>query len=123
MSNQSAPVPISDAATEPQPAKRSLRPRITADSVPKLPRHVRLKHDKTRDRWVILAPERVLAPDDVAVMVLQLVDGSRSVTAIAATLAQTYNASPEVILADIIPLLQDLADKGFLLTMAEVSNA
>lgn len=34
---------------------------------PVLPRHARLKFDDTRQRWVILAPERVLAPDEIAV--------------------------------------------------------
>lgn len=98
-------------------------PVIAADSRPKLPRHVRLKHDTTRERWVILVPERVLVPDDTAVAVLQLVDGARRVEDIAATLAETYAAPAEVIQADIIPLLQDLADKGFLQTVTEVHDA
>lgn len=123
MSQQPATAPTPDGAPVNQTVRRTLRPQISGDSVPKLPRHVQLKHDKTRDRWVILAPERVLVPDDIAVMVLQLVDGNRSVAAVAETLAQTYNAPPQVILADIIPLLQDLADKGFLRTMVEVPNA
>ena len=48
----------------------------------------------------------------IAVAVLQLCDGSRSVEAIAGELAQAYNAPVERILADIVPMLQDLADKG-----------
>ena len=44
-----------------------------------LPRHARLKFDETRKVWVILAPERVLAPDEIAVEVLQLCDGERRV--------------------------------------------
>ena len=54
----------------------------------------------------------MFTPDAIAVAVLQLCDGSRSVEAIAAELAQTYNAPKERILADIIAMLQDLADKG-----------
>jgi len=65
-----------------------------------------------RDRWTILAPERVFTPDAIAVAVLQLCDGSRSVETIAGELAQTYNAPKDRILADISALLQDLADKG-----------
>ena len=61
---------------------------------------------------LILAPERVFTPDAVAVAVLELCDGSRSVEAIANELAQGYNAPSERILADIVPLLQQLADKG-----------
>ena len=103
--------------------RQTARPQIAADSVPKLPRHVKLKHDKTRDRWVILAPERVLVPDDTAVAVLRLVDGVASVSAIAEALARTYAAPFDLILADSVTLLQDLADKGFLLTVLETRNA
>ena len=91
-----------------------MRPAIAADSVPRLPRHVKLRHDKARDRWLILVPERVLVPDDTAVAVLSRVDGARSVREIATDLAQTYQAPVDVILADSVALLQDLADKGFL---------
>jgi pyrroloquinoline quinone biosynthesis protein D len=91
-----------------------MRPAIAADSVPRLPRHVKLRHDTARDRWLILVPERVLVPDDTAVAVLSRVDGARSVREIATDLAQTYQAPVDVILADSVALLQDLADKGFL---------
>ena len=85
---------------------------IDASSRPALPRHIKMRHDAARDRWTILAPERVFTPDAIAVAVLRLCDGSRSVEAIAGELAQTYNAPKERILADISALLQDLADKG-----------
>ena len=85
---------------------------IAPASQPALPRHIKLRHDAARDRWTILAPERVFTPDAIAVAVLQLCDGSRSVEAIAGELAQTYNAPKERILADITAMLQELADKG-----------
>jgi pyrroloquinoline quinone biosynthesis protein D len=88
------------------------RTMIGPASAPELPRHVKMRHDTARDRWVILAPERVFTPDAVAVAVLRLCDGTRSVEAIAAELARTYTAPPERILADIVPMLQGLADKG-----------
>ena len=81
-------------------------------SAPALARHVKLRHDSVRNRWLILAPERVFTPDTVAVAVLQLCDGKRSVEAIAVALEQTYNAPKERILRDILPMLQDLADRG-----------
>ncbi len=85
---------------------------IAQSSRPVLARHVKLRQDAVRGRWVILAPERVFTPDAVAVAVLQLCDGSRSVGEIAGELAQTYNAPIERILSDITELLQGLADKG-----------
>src|SRR5437762_14288541 len=87
---------------------------VSEASRPKLPRHARLKFDETRQVWVILAPERVLAPDEIAVEVLQLCNSERSVGAIAEQLAAKYAAPREAILADVIVMLQDLADKGFL---------
>lgn len=88
---------------------------LTPDSIVKLPRHIMLRHDKVRDRWVILAPERVLVPDDITVIVLQRLDGLQSLGQLADSLAQDFTAPPEVILADILQLLQDLADKNFLI--------
>ena len=87
---------------------------ITGDSVPSLPRHIRLKHDEHRGAWVILAPERVLMPDEIAVEILRRCDGEASVGGIAAALAREFAAPEDEIRADVIGILQDLADKGFL---------
>lgn len=88
---------------------------LTPDSIVKLPRHIMLRHDKVRDRWVILAPERVLVPDAIAVTVLQRLDGVQTLAQVAEGLARDFAAPAEVILADITALLQDLADKNFLI--------
>src|SRR4051794_25687397 len=69
---------------------RSRNVSITEASRPVLPRHAKLKFDETRQRWVILAPERVLAPDDIAVEILQLCDGARSVADMIDQLAEKY---------------------------------
>jgi pyrroloquinoline quinone biosynthesis protein D len=100
------------------------RPRnisVTEASRPILPRHAKLRFDETRQRWVILAPERVLAPDEIAVEVLQLCDGARNVDAIVDTLATKYAADRTAIMADVIAMLQDLADKSFLVEAREAS--
>ncbi len=88
------------------------RTMIDANSRPAMPRHIKLRHDAGRGRWLILAPERVFDPDDIAVEVLRLCDGERSVADIAGTLAKEYNAPADEITADIVAMLQDLADKG-----------
>ena len=66
-----------------------------------LPRYVRLHHDSGRGRWVLLAPERIIEPNEIALDVLQLCDGARDLTAIAEDLASAYDAPPAEILADI----------------------
>jgi pyrroloquinoline quinone biosynthesis protein D len=73
-----------------------------------------MRHDEQRGRWVILAPERVLLPDEISVEILQLCDGTATVDDIAAALAQDYSAPVEEIRADVIEVLQNLIDKGFL---------
>src|SRR4051812_32568678 len=92
---------------------------VSEASQPVLPRHARLKFDATRQRWVILAPERVLAPDDIAVEILQLCDGARSVAEIVDQLAAKYAADRAAIGLDVVAMLQDLADKGFLIEARE----
>ena len=64
-------------------------------SVPRLPRHIKLRFDKRRDRWVVLAPERVLVPDETALEILKRCDGETSVDAIVGALAEAY-AAPAV---------------------------
>jgi pyrroloquinoline quinone biosynthesis protein D len=95
---------------------------VSEASRPVLPRHTKLKFDETRQVWVILAPERVLAPDDIAVEVLKLCDGVSSVAKIVDQLAEKYAAPREAIAADVIVMLQDLADKGFLTEAREKTS-
>lgn len=94
---------------------------VSEASRPALPRHTKLRFDATRQAWVLLAPERVLAPDDIAVEVLQLCDGARSVADLVAQLAEKYAADRTEISRDVIAMLQDLADKGFLVEARESS--
>ena len=101
---------------------RSRRMQVEEASRPVLPRHARLKFDDSRQVWVILAPERVLAPDEIAVEILQLCDGVRSVADIIDLMAAKYAAPREDIGVDVIAMLQDLADKGFLTQAKEKAS-
>ncbi len=87
---------------------------INEDSRPNFAPHVRFRFNKQRDQWVILAPERLLVPDETSVEVLRLMDGETSVGAIADKLGERYKAPREVIAKDVTQLLQGLADKGFI---------
>ncbi len=87
------------------------RPTIIApESVPHFPRGTRLRFDATRQAWVLLAPERLMMPDEIAVAVLKLVDGARPVRAIAEQLAAQFNAPVDEVQADVMAMLQELAD-------------
>ncbi|MCG8694243.1 MAG: pyrroloquinoline quinone biosynthesis peptide chaperone PqqD [Minwuiales bacterium] len=83
------------------------------DSVPSLPRHIKLRWDKRREQWVIQAPEKVMFPDEIAVAILNRCDGAATLGEIVAALAAEYDEKPEDIAADVTEMLQDLADKGY----------
>ena len=52
--------------------------------------------------------------DQIAVEILHLVDGERSVKNIASELSKKFNAPNDIILSDVKEMLQDLSDKGFI---------
>ena len=103
-------------------SRRSRNISVSETSRPVLPRHAKLKFDETRQVWVILAPERVLAPDEIAVEVLQLCDGVRNVADMVDLLAAKYAAPRDAIATDVVAMLQDLADKGFLTEAREKTS-
>lgn len=83
----------------------------TLASTPELPRHVRLHHDTVRDRWVALAPERIVELDERSLAVLRLCDGSRTVQALAGELAKAYDAPEDVIADDVLAFVQEWSDR------------
>lgn len=86
--------------------------RLTEASVPALARHVRLRFDEARGRHVLLAPERVIMPDEPGLAILQSCDGVATVGTIADSLAARFGAPRDVVLADCIEMLDDLVSKG-----------
>ncbi|WP_227271979.1 pyrroloquinoline quinone biosynthesis peptide chaperone PqqD [Roseobacter weihaiensis] len=82
--------------------------------IPALPRGVRLHHDKVRDAWVLLAPERAVTLDPVGHAILTEVDGARSFGEITRALAERYNAPIEQIVNDSAGFLDALRDRRFL---------
>lgn len=85
---------------------------MRGDTVPRLARGVKLREDKARGRWVLMAPERMLVPDDTALEVLRLLDGARSLDAVVGILAERFAAPREEIATDVAALLQELAERG-----------
>ena len=84
---------------------------IPDDALPRLPRGVRLREDRARERWVLLAPERIVKLNPIAVEILKLCDGSRSLSEIVAGLAGRFNADPVRVGADVRALIASLAEK------------
>jgi len=87
---------------------------VDAQTIPALPRGVRLRHDPARGSYVLLAPERVVKLDDTAHAVVAQIDGQRDLGAIAGQLATEYSADMETILGDICQLVTGLHARGLL---------
>jgi pyrroloquinoline quinone biosynthesis protein D len=87
---------------------------ISGEARPKLPRGVRLRADEARGGHVLLAPERVVRADPVAVAVLELCDGARTLNQIVDELCVAYNGDRGLIETDVRALLANLAAKRML---------
>jgi pyrroloquinoline quinone biosynthesis protein D len=92
----------------------SAREDISGEARPRLPRGVRLRSDEVRGGHVLLAPERVVRADAVAVAVLKLCDGTRTLNALVDELCAVYKAERSRIDGDVRALLADLAAKGMI---------
>jgi pyrroloquinoline quinone biosynthesis protein D len=84
--------------------------------IPRFANGVRLHHDRARERWIVMAPERMFVPDETALEVLQLVDGARDVDAIVDALAAKFDAPRDVIATDVRAMIDDLVARGALTT-------
>nr|WP_202397458.1 pyrroloquinoline quinone biosynthesis peptide chaperone PqqD [Xanthomonas sp. LMG 8993] len=73
-----------------------------------------MQHDRARDQWVLLAPERVVELDEIALVVAQRYDGTRSLAQIAQELAGEFDADAADIEIDVIELTATLYQKRLL---------
>jgi len=90
------------------------RQSVGGNAVLRFAPHARFRFDEVRKAWVVLAPERLLLPDEQAVEILQLIDGGRSVDNVIDELVHRYEAPRDLIAGDVIRMLQDLVDKKVL---------
>lgn len=89
---------------------------LAAEIRPKLATGVRLQFDAARNQWILQAPERVLMLDEVAAEILQRCTGEADLAAIVADLAQSFEAEPGEIAADVDELLTGLIEKRIIAT-------
>jgi pyrroloquinoline quinone biosynthesis protein D len=81
-------------------------------SIPAFRRGVKFRFDAVREQWVLLAPEKLFMPDEIAVEILQLIDGARTIDMIVDDLAARFEAPRDEIAGDVIATLDDLASRG-----------
>ena len=87
---------------------------MNPDCKPRLPRGIRLKHDDVRGEWLLLAPERVIKPNPVAVEILKRCTGEATFAEIVDDLAKAFAADRALIEKDAAALIGDLAQKRLL---------
>ena len=87
---------------------------VEGDAVLRFAPHTRFRFDEVRQTWIVLAPERLMLPDEQAVEILQMIDGERAVDGVIDELVGRYDAPRDVIAADVVKMLQDLVDKKVL---------
>ncbi|MER8387743.1 pyrroloquinoline quinone biosynthesis peptide chaperone PqqD [Mesorhizobium sp. M0166] len=87
------------------------RAMVSPQSVPSLPRHVRIQYDPVRQAFAVLSPEKVFWPNDISLDILRRCDGRSTVGHIIAGLAADYDAEQEAVAADVVAFLQEWSDK------------
>lgn len=87
---------------------------VTGETIAKLARGVRLREDPVRGQTVLLAPERALALDEIAVMIVHALDGVRSLNAIATEFADKFEAPRDQILVDMIAFVDEFSKRRML---------
>lgn len=84
---------------------------LADDARPVLLRGVRTRWDAVRGTWVLLAPERALALDEIGAAILAEADGKATFGEIVGRLATKYDAPPERIAADARRFLTALIER------------
>jgi pyrroloquinoline quinone biosynthesis protein D len=87
---------------------------VTGATVARLARGVRLREDPVRGHTVLLAPERALALDEIAVAIVKALDGTRDLDTIAADFAREFDAPQDQVLADVIAFIREFSDRRLL---------
>ena len=80
---------------------------LTPDSVPKLWRMARLQFDAVRQRHVLLYPEGAVLLNDTGAAILELCDGSHTVSQIVKILSERYQADVSTDVAEYLTLMAE----------------
>ena len=84
------------------------------DPIVRMPRGVRLHHDRVRGLPVLLGPERALMLDGIGHAILSELDGGPRLSALIDRLAERYAAPRDEIAGDVRAFLDDLQGQRLL---------
>jgi pyrroloquinoline quinone biosynthesis protein D len=80
---------------------------LTPDSVPRLWRTARLQFDPVRQRPVLLYPEGAVLLNDTGAAILELCDGSNTVSQIVKILSERYQSDVTTDVAEYLTLMAE----------------
>ena len=74
---------------------------ISSSAVPKFERGVRLKHDRVRERHVVLGPEMLIELNQTGTAIMSEIDGQSNLSEIVHRLAERFEVNPQDINQDV----------------------
>jgi pyrroloquinoline quinone biosynthesis protein D len=87
---------------------------ISGPMIVKLARGVRLRRDDVRGQTVLLAPELAMALDEIAIKIVEALDGKRALDTIIDDFAAEFQAPREQIATDVLAFIRELANRRLL---------
>ncbi|WP_372394590.1 pyrroloquinoline quinone biosynthesis peptide chaperone PqqD [Azospirillum sp. HJ39] len=96
----------------------AIPPRIGESDRLRLAPGVMLRNDRRRSQWMLMAPERLLVLDEMALAVVRACVGPEGAEVAAGIdrLTAEYDAPRAEVAADVLELLTDLRNKGYVVT-------
>ncbi len=89
---------------------------IPASVTPQFDYGVRLKHDKVRERYVVLGPEILIELNQTGTAIMSEIDGQSTITDIISRLAVRFEVNPNDITQDVIEFCTSMVMRQVLRT-------
>ena len=89
---------------------------IPASVTPRFDYGVRLKHDKVRERYVVLGPEILIELNQTGTAIMSEIDGQSTIKDIIARLAARFEVKPNDITQDVIEFCTSMVIRQVLRT-------
>ena len=89
---------------------------IPPSVTPQFDHGVRLKHDKVRERYVVLGPEILIELNQTGTAIMSEIDGQSTITDIISRLAVRFEVNPNDITQDVIEFCTSMVMRQVLRT-------
>ncbi|GLR78317.1 pyrroloquinoline quinone biosynthesis peptide chaperone PqqD (plasmid) [Azospirillum oryzae] len=96
----------------------AIAPHLTETDRLRLAPGVMLRNDRRREQWMLMGPERLLVLDEMALAIVRACVGPEiaDVAAGIDRLTVEYDAPRTEVAADVLEMLTDLRNKGYVIT-------